>query len=133
MNEPPLPISLRILAWVTIVVGISAALDIVIAPLFGGMHLNPAVLQLPAGIGLLRRSRGWRTFLLVCIWLGYLGFAVGLLGIAIRGDIDASFFPDPLNRLGKAGVLAFMGATLAYMIWEHHVLTRPHVKRVFGL
>ena len=127
MNDPKLPMSLRVLAYVT------TRSDIGIAPLFGAMHLNPAVLQLPAGIGLLRRSRGWRTFLLVCIWLGYVGFAVGLVGIAVRGDLVVSDFPGPFNRLGKPGVFLFFGLTLVFMIWEHHVLTRPQIKRLFGL
>lgn len=133
MTDPQLPRSLRVLAWITILIGVSAALDIVIAPLFGAMHLNPAVLQLPAGIGLLRRSRGWRTFQLVCIWLGYVGFALGLVGIAVRGDPVVSEFPELFHPLGKPGVVLFLGLTLAFMIWEHHVLTRPEVKRVFGL
>jgi hypothetical protein len=133
-EQPTLPPSLRAVAWFTILVGIGTGLTIIADLFHHRLNLNIAVLEIPAGLGLLRLSRGWRTFTLWMLWAGILAFAV-LLFVLIFGKelthitVNGTTLPQWDRRL----LLAACVLSLGVQIWEYRVLTRPDIRRLFGL
>ena len=64
------PTALRVVAVLFLISGIGSVIDVVAALFLERLYINIGVLGIPAYYGLLRFSPGWRTFALVCIWLG---------------------------------------------------------------
>lgn len=128
-----LPLSLRVVAYVTIFFGISSAIGVVVDLFHGKINLNFGVLQIPAGFGLLRLSPGWRTFCLVLIWLGFILCAIAVVALATGSRLTFNVVPGPLQRYGRELALTYCAAWLCYMIWEYRVLTNPRIKRLFRL
>lgn len=133
-NENPLPLSLRVVAYVTILFGIGSVIDLVIDLFHAKLSLNFGVLQIPAGFGLLRLSRGWRTFVLFCLWLGFIAAAIMIFMLASGSSLKITLpLPRPLLGYGREVALTYCVVWLSYMIWEYRVLTNPRIKRLFGL
>jgi hypothetical protein len=132
-ERPGLPLSLRIVAYVTILSGVGSLVDVIMGLFHGHLSLNFGVLQIPAGFGLLRRSQGWRTFELVCLWFAFVAFGIAAIAVASGKTISYGQFPEPWNRHRKELSLLIAGLMLAYLVWEYRVLTSPHVRRLFGL
>src|SRR5688500_3622266 len=82
------PTSLTVVAWLFILVGVVVVVNTVISAVRGSLHVNLGVLAIPAGIGLLRASHGWRSFCLCLIWLGLVGSVI-LAAVAV-------FAPDKI-------------------------------------
>lgn len=74
-------IALRAVAWFVIILSAgSLLLSVVASFFFDAFLLNFAdILNLFAGFGLLRSSRGWRLFLLIYLWCMFLGNGTALL------------------------------------------------------
>lgn len=128
-----LPLSLRVVAYVTILFGISSAIEVIGDLFHGKLNFNFGVLQIPAGFGLLRLSQGWRTFVLVCLWLGFIVSGIAILMLAAGQPFTFKVLPRPLQGYGRELALTYCVAWLCYMIWEYRVLTNPRIKRLFGL
>src|SRR5437762_3541841 len=60
-----IPASLKIVAWLFILFGISSAIEIVVAIFQGRLSFNFGVVGIFVGRGLLRLQPGWRTCALV--------------------------------------------------------------------
>lgn len=112
-KEVSLPLPLKIVAWVTILFGLKCAPEMVVM-IFDDEPgwLHPGILQIPAGIGLLRLKKGWKTFVLVLHWLWFLVFLTA--------------------RVDEKYPVACSVAPLPYMMWEYHVLTTPRIKALFS-
>ncbi len=126
-----LPPTLRAVAWVNIVAGAGCAIGIVAEAIAGRFNANFMVLLLPAGIGLLRRSPGWRSFILLICWLVFaaVGFALPLLAmgigeIKIGGVYHEGLGPRLIVCAGLVGV-----AGLTY--WQYLVLHGEPVVSLF--
>jgi hypothetical protein len=134
-ERPELPASLRAVAYFTILCGIGTALTMIVDLFHGKLMINVAVLLIPAGFGLLRRSQGWRTFTLFMLWVGMIGFGVGfvlvLLGVGkvtMGSRIDAVF-----QGRSRELIAAVFAAMFVVEFWQYRVLTSPLVRRRFGL
>jgi len=140
MNEPDpaeertLPASLKIVAYLTILFGIGSLVNVLLAAVHGALFLNVGVLQIPAGFGLLRLSRGWRTYHLVCLGLGM------ILLLLVAGALLTGSGRPVLGILGRRvndarreTVLLFLIFPALYIIWQYRVLTSARVRRLFGL
>jgi len=132
-RRPELPLSLRVVAYVTILSGIGSLIDVLIDLAHGHLSLNFGVLQIPAGFGLLRLSRGWRTFELVCLWFAFVVSGIVAIAVALGKTITYRPLPGPWDQHRKEISLLIAGLMLAYFIWEYRVLTSPRVRRLFGL
>lgn len=133
-ERPGLPPSLRAVAYFTILVGIGTGLTIIADLWHDRLNLNFAVLEIPAGFGLLRLSRGWRTFTLWMIWTGIIAFTVLTLLLIFGTNmthitVNGTSLPHWDRRL----LLAASVLALGVQIWEVRVLTRPDIRRLFGL
>ncbi len=90
---PSLPLALKIVAVLFILGGISTAIEIVLSLMMGHININFGLLGIFIGIGLLRRSNGWRACALVFTWLALaLVPIVGLLFLAHSGPLNLNFF-----------------------------------------
>ena len=130
MNKP---VSLVIVAWIYIVAGLLACLDILIGLFSGRIHINLGALCLFAGIGLIRLQNGWRICALVFIWL--LFAVIGLLilfGIFSPQSVSVTVFSDVSNAANRPIIFLLMIIlVLVPSYWIYRVLTRPDVKLLF--
>jgi hypothetical protein len=131
-QAPPIP--LKIVAGLFILGGLSSAIDVLIRLTQGSLFLNLGVFGLFIGLGLLRYSRGWRTCALAFLWLAMIGFplaAVVMLATdqPLRYAVSGLETGDVPKALGVA--VAVGGFALA--LWQYWVLTRPRVRRLFGV
>jgi hypothetical protein len=105
-KENPLPLSLRVVAYATILFGIGSVIGVVTDLFHGKLSLNLGVLQIPAGFGLLRLSRGWRTFVLVLLWLGFIAGGIMIFMLAAGSPIKVTVIPGPIHAYGRELALA---------------------------
>lgn len=127
-------ISLRIVAVLFILGGISAIIEILVSLTHGNINLNFGVLGLFIGIGLLRLRRGWRTCGLVFTWLGLVGVPlIALFFLGHSGPLDFKIFGQEVGHAPKEFGLVLCVALFALLVWQYRVLTRPDVRELFGL
>jgi hypothetical protein len=134
-DRPALPLSLRMVAWFTILVGIGTGLTMIVDLSHRHLNLNFGVLLIPAGFGLLRRDRGWRTFTLFMLWMGMIGFGAGFVLALLRiGDFSPTRGFGPLMQIKSREMMAVICAGMFLVeLWQYRVLTSPVVRRLFGL
>lgn len=132
--RPKLPQALQVVAWLTLGEGALTVIGAINSVFQDHVHMNLNVLCIPAGIGLFKLRRGWRTFTLVMIWL--------MISVSLLIAVIALFSPEPLEiRLmgfKKAPIpdgMVIPGAILHFVLslWQYRVLTRWDVKALFGL
>lgn len=135
MNENgKIPVSLKIVAVLFILGGVSAAIEIVVSLMHGRVNINFGVLGLFIGPGLLALKRGWRTCGLVFLWIGMI-FApiIGVLMLIQSGPVYFHLFGQRAGDTSKAIGLIVVVAVFLLCFWQYRVLTRPDVRRLFGL
>jgi hypothetical protein len=133
-KHPELPAPLRAVAYFTILCGIGTLLTMIVDLTQKRLTLNIGVLEIPAGFGILRLSRGWRTFTLWTLWFGMVGFTIVILILLFGGHTpELNLFGQPVNRWGRPMLVAVSVTALGVMIWQYRALTSPGVRRLFGL
>lgn len=117
---------LRIVSWLFIISGVSC----LVAPLFTSrFEIGTGLLGIPAGIGLLRFRRGWRTFALLSISLGFAALLVIVVILLSSQHVTVNLFGwRPESRWAY---LVFLIPALLVMLWEYRVLTRAEVRGWF--
>ena len=127
------PIALTLLAAVLLYAGLDAIMGIVGSFSAGRVNVNLAVLLLPAGIGLLCLSEGWRKFTLFCIGLATLI----LLALVIYegfspGKMPVTWFGRPTQGFSRYILFVFIFCVVAaFLFWAFHTLTRPEIRILF--
>jgi hypothetical protein len=130
------PTDLRIVAVLFFLSGLLAALEVLISFLHGRVSLNIGVIGLLICAGLLHFSRGWRTCALIYLWFGVIGLPLILLYLIPNAgslNITISIFSQRVS--GGATGFVFLTFVLVWvvLIWQIRVLTRPHIRALFGL
>ncbi|MEM7681529.1 MAG: hypothetical protein AAF288_06210 [Planctomycetota bacterium] len=134
MDRGKLPTSLIAVAVLFIVGGVFSVLEVLVSLANSRININFGVLGLFIGPGLLRLSRGWRTCALVFIWITLIAVPLfALLLIAVDGPLDYNVFGQKFGHASKAWGLVIVAIVFAIALWEYRVLTRPDVRRLFGL
>lgn len=113
------PPSLKALAAVLILIGLSAAIDIVLALLQGRVSLNIGVIGF-IGFGLLALRPWCRDYALTWTW-------VTMLGVPLVVAYNLVFLNAP-----SAGEFVVAGVLFAVALWAHWILRRPDVRALFG-
>ena len=133
-GPPTIPSALKIVAWLFIIGGILAVIEVVVALTQNRISINFGVLGLFIGPGLLRLRRGWRTCALVFLWIGLIIFPIIFL-LGLSGTIPAYFgvFGIKLARIPSWWVSVGTIPFFLLVFWEYRVLTRPDVRSLFGL
>jgi hypothetical protein len=134
IERPALPPALQAVAYFTILVGLGTALTIIVDLFHGRLNLNFAVLEIPAGFGLLRLNRAWRKFTLFMIWMGMLAFGAATLFLLFGPEgTNLTVNGTPLPHWDRRLLVVASVLALGIQIWEYRVLTRPDIRRLFGL
>jgi hypothetical protein len=133
MNDPKsIPASLKVVAALFILSGISSLLEIIVSLLHGHISINFGVLGLFIGAGLLRLSPTWRTWALVFTWIALVGAPlVGLIFLIVPGPLDFNLFGQPVGHAPKAAGVAVAVVVFLVALWQYRVLTRPDVRALF--
>ena len=133
-NERLIPTSLKVVAILFIVGGIFAVIEVLVSFVHGHININFGVLGLLIGPGLLALRRGWRTCALVLLWIAMIGvpvFTVLMLGHS--GPLDFKLFGQKVGEVSKELGLIVAFVAFALALWQYRVLTRPDVRRLFGV
>jgi hypothetical protein len=133
---PPnrIPTSLKIVAYLFVLNGVMAIVEVLFSLANSRLSINFGVLGVFIGPGLLRFSQGWRTCALVWLWIGLIASPLILLMVISRNEpIDFLFFGKKSGTISKELVIPFALAIFIFTIWEYRVLTRPDVRKLFGL
>lgn len=130
--KPNIPLSLKIVAWLFIISGIMSAIEVILALSLGNININFGVLNIFAGIGLLKLSSGWRTYSLVMIWLAMIVVpVVTIVLLSAAGPLDLNFFGQKIGNASRFSALILIVPMYVLVIWQYRVLTRPDVKELF--
>jgi cytochrome c oxidase subunit IV len=133
MNDTqPIPTSLKVVAALFILSGISSLIEIIVSLLNGQLSLNFGVLGLFIGRGLLRLGPTSRTWALVFTWFALVITPVAaLIFLNNAGPLDFKLFGINLGQVPQAaGVIAAVAFFLV-VLWQYRVLTRPDIRALF--
>lgn len=133
-QHQPAPLSLKIVAALFILGGISSIVDVITSLTQGNLNLNLGVLGLLVGIGLLRFSRGWRTCALVFLWIALIGLPlVALVFLFLAGAVNYTIFWQNMGGGSRWLGVALAAVLFVVVLWQYRVLTRPDIRNLFGL
>ena len=125
------PFALKVVAWLFILMGIFAVIQIVAMLMHNHVDLNFGVLGLWIGPGLLRHRRGWRTCALVFLWIGLIGIPLFMLLSLGRSSLDFKVFGIPMGRIPTVLGLCLVAPFFFLILWQYRVLINPHIRRLF--
>jgi hypothetical protein len=115
--------------------GLSAVIEIIISYAHDHLSINPGILGLFIGPGLLRLRRGWRTLALVFLWLAMISapLLAGLL-LAVPGPpAQFKLFGQTVGNFPVPLAVGFVAGAFLLSFWQYRVLTRPDVRALFGV
>lgn len=128
------PASLKVVAILFIVGGIFAAIEVLVSLAHSHININFGVLGLFIGPGLLALRPGWRTCALVLLWIAMIGLPIiAILMLGHSGLLDFKVFGQKVGHVSKGFGLAFAVVVFSLAVWQYRVLTRPDVRRLFGV
>ncbi len=125
-----IPQPLKVVAWLFIISGIFAAIEVVALLLAGHIDINLGVLSIFVGRGLLRlnpRALSWAMFF---TWLGLI-FTPIFIAISFFITGNVSFLGMPLGPAPPGLTLVLGIAAFALIYWQYTVLTRPQIRQLF--
>jgi len=126
------PLSLRIFAFLMVLEGATEIVRTVASLLFDRFYLNLTVLNVWAGLGLLRFRRGWRTLVLFQLWIVFI--AAGMFAGALLADgpsMTLSFFWGKATTMSDTVAWLLIVGALVLAAWGYWVLTRPQTRALF--
>ncbi|MEN8127879.1 MAG: hypothetical protein ABFR90_08770 [Planctomycetota bacterium] len=133
-TEHEIPISLKIVAWLFIIGGIFAVLEVIVSLMHSHININFGVLGLFIGPGLLHLRSGWRTCALVFIWLALILVPIAaVFMLTTTGPLDFMIFGQKAGHVGKGVGFSVAVFIFALTFWQYRVLTRLDVRRLFGV
>lgn len=127
-----IPIQLKLVAWIFILGGISAAFEILIDASNGRTNLNFGVLGVFIGIGLLRFRTGWRTLALtfLVIALAFIPI-VGVLALSTPGNLSFNIFGQKVVALSPLLFFTLLAVVFVFTFWQFRILVRPDIRAMF--
>jgi hypothetical protein len=133
-ERPNIPAPLKIVAWLFIIGGIFACIDIVTSLRKGHVNLNLAIIGIFIGFGLLKLHRGWRTCALVFLWIFFIG--IPIISMFYLTQPSSGFyihiFGQPLPR-NPIIILLIDIIIFLLLLWMYRVLIRPEIRSLFGI
>jgi hypothetical protein len=133
-NSKPIPTSLKVVAVLFILGGISSLIEVVVSLIHNHININFGVLGIFIGRGLLSLSRDWRTCALVFLWIAMIGVPiVAIFFLTTSGPVDFTVFGQKVGDVPKEFGITIAVLAFALAVWQYWVLTRPAVRRLFGV
>jgi hypothetical protein len=137
-SRPPLPTSVKVLGGIYLLAGGLPLIETIWAAFQGTFYVGIAMLAVPLGVGLLRRSPAWRKLALCAAVVQIL--VLGLVVYILYGHseefadmwagLSAKIGPM-FGKLVLGALAALTAAGLAVSVWSIRLLTRNEVKRLF--
>ena len=129
-----IPTSLKVVAVLFVLSGLSSLIEVMISLAHGHLSINFGVLGLLIGPGLLRLSRGWRTWALVLTWLAIILAPIAAIAfLAVQGPIEFLLFGQQVGDAPTALGVGLAALVFLVALWQYRVLTRPDVRALFRL
>lgn len=127
-----IPTSLKIVALIFIFSGLYSTWNILDAASKGTLSLNFGVLNLFAGMGLLKLNRECRIFALIILWIVMVGLPVLIAVYRIYPDLlSLEILNKEVIRLPIPVSIALILTAYVLSFWEYRVLRRPDIRRLF--
>ena len=131
MNKD-IPTSLIVVAWLFIIGGTHSLIEMLYSLTTNHININFSVINIFAGIGLLKLRSGWRTYSLVVTWLVLIISPLALLWLLAKASpLDLHLFGQKVDSISTSSVLIFYSIIYAIEIWKYRVLIRPDIKELF--
>jgi len=111
--------------------GIAAVVGMAVSLSQGHLLLDLTALGIPMSFGLVRGSRGWRTWALVNLWLGMLASPFLAITIAMEHEVYLSILGIPIQGLSPIVAYPVVAASFALALWQYRTLTREDVRAAF--
>ena len=127
-----IPLSLKIVAVLFIIGGVSAAIEILVSLTQGRINFNFGVLGLFIGPGLLALRPGWRTCVLVLTWIGMILLPlIALLMLGHSGPVDFKVFGVKVGHVSQGIAFVMAGIVFFICFWQYRVLVHPDIRMLF--
>lgn len=127
-----LPRSLRVVAAIQLLFGLSSAFGILFQLGQGRVNLDFGVLGIPIYFGLKRLSSGWRTCALVLLWVELIiASAMFFLGLAAQPPAYFKVFGVGLASVSPLWLSIAALPLFALALWQYRVLTRSEIRSLF--
>jgi len=133
-TAPELPNALKLVATLTMIAGVVELIGTVNLALDHHLHVTAGILCLPAGIGLLKRRKGWRTFTIIMtlVWL-LVSPVILMMFLLMSEPPQLLVFGHRLENVPDAvGILSTLTLFLGF-VWQYRVLIRSDVRAAFGI
>ena len=131
---PGLPLSLKVVAGISIAMGTAELASSIIMALHGQLYLNAGVFCIPAGIGLLRRRPGWRSFSLVINLIWLLMCPVIMVTFLVKdAPLKLTVFGRTFRDVPDAQGVLFAVCLFFCFLWQYRTLLRKDVREAFGI
>ena len=133
MNNPrPIPISLQIVALLFLLGGLCSLIGTIIRLTAGFINIDCGFLGIPTYFGLRRLSLGWRTFALVCLWLGLIVSPIlFIFGLFSHAPGDATLFGFHFAQVAPIWLSVVSVPMFLLELWQYRVLTHPKIRPLF--
>jgi hypothetical protein len=122
----------KLVAVVFLIDGFAAMAGMAVRLAQGSLVFDFGVLGIPTYFGLMRGSKGWRTWALVTLWLGMLmAPMVAIAGAVARSPAYFAVFGIPIRGPSPGTVCAIAALSFSLQLWQYRTLTRQHVREAF--
>ena len=127
-----IPISLQIVAALSLIYGIGTVISMIIKLASGQISIDMGVLGIPVYFGLRRFSPGWRTFTLVCIWVGLIMCPILFIaGLFPQTPATFKVFGYRISHIPPIWLSIFSLPMFFFQLWQYRVLTNPQIRSLF--
>lgn len=127
-----LPLALRVVAFLFILGGISAVMEVITSIINNRLNINFGVLGIFIGLGLFRLRQGWRTCALVFTWMSLIMCPIiGFVFLGHSGPLDFTIFGQKAGYAPKEFGVVMIVVLFVYTFWQYRVLTRRDVRLLF--
>ena len=133
VDKPKIPTSLRVVAVLFILDGVTSSIAVLVSAMHGELNINFGLLGFFIGPGLLCLSSGWRRCALVLTWFGLIGVPLAtMLMLSFNGPLHFKLFGQEVCEAPKLLGLIFAVFIFGLTLWQYRVLTREDVRQLFG-
>ncbi len=131
MPKEPAPLKLKIVAYLSLLSGVSAVIKCFVSLSHNSLYLPFDALGIPICFGLLYYRPAWRTLALIFIWIALVMLPI-IFGMGFFAQTTYFEFLG-IHIADIPRILFFILAIAVYslVVWQYRVLTDHSIKRLF--
>ncbi|MGB4971764.1 MAG: hypothetical protein WBO32_03845, partial [Cyclobacteriaceae bacterium] len=119
-----IPLKLKIVAILTIIFGVFTLIEVLVLLSKGHFKFDLGILNIFAGLGLLKLSNGWRKYLVFMFWVAGIFFVVILImTLGSSAPLTFNVFGIPVANISQSVFLIFCIPFVCLAIWQYRVIT----------